>query len=128
MEEMALEAGIIAVHGQLVAKQLPGFLPANPPRTPQKIVSGSSGLRRKEGLKDLIGLLSSVGNANEAIRAVMFSALSSVVLPDPLGPMSTTTVLILCRLNHLGWVRVHLLGTMLLHEDQPFPELRTCCR
>ena len=42
-------------------------------------------------MKDLIGLFSSVGNADEAIRAVMFSALSSVVLPDPLGPMSTTT-------------------------------------
>ena len=43
----------------------------------------------KKGKKVLIGLDLSVGDANEAVKAVATSALSSVVLPDPLGPMST---------------------------------------
>ena len=39
----------------------------------------------------MIGFFSSVGDADEAMRAVATNALSSVVLPDPLGPISTTT-------------------------------------
>ena len=45
----------------------------------------------KKGKKFLIGLVLSLGDAYKAVRAVAISALSSVVLPDPLGPMSTTT-------------------------------------
>ena len=37
------------------------------------------------------GLVSSAGDADEAMREVASSASSRVVLPDPLGPMNTTT-------------------------------------
>ena len=84
----------VASHDHLVAKQSPRPrpAPANPPRPPRKTVSVPpwSSPRRKEKPTS-IGLFCSAGDAEEAIRAVSTSALSRVVLPDPLGPMSTTT-------------------------------------
>ena len=39
----------------------------------------------------MIGLVLAVGDGNKVLKAVAISALSNVVLPDPLGPISTTT-------------------------------------